>query len=51
MAAKYGYPVADFRDHVANERFTVDFLDHLSGEGWLYYNKMLDDFFHDRLKH
>ena len=51
LAAKYNYPVADFREHAANERFTVDFLDHLSGEGWLYYNKMLDDFFHDRLKH
>lgn len=39
----------DFREHSANDGFTVDFLDHLSDEGWLYYNKALDDYFHDRL--
>jgi D-alanine transfer protein len=49
LAGKYRFRLADFRDYVANEGFTVDFLDHLSGEGWLYYNKVLDDFFHDRL--
>ena len=38
-----------FRDHENDPAFLVDFLDHLSAEGWLYYNKALDDFFHERL--
>ncbi len=48
LAAKYQIPLADFRDHEADNSFMVDFLDHLSGEGWLFYDKALDDFFHDR---
>ncbi len=49
LADKYRIELADFREHEKDSSFTVDFLDHLSGEGWLYYNKVLDDFFHDRL--
>lgn len=48
LAAKYDIPLADFPGSEASPGFTVDFLDHLSGEGWLYYNKALDDFFHGR---
>lgn len=49
LAQEYRFPIADFREHTKNAGFMVDFLDHLSGEGWLYYNKALDDFFHNRL--
>lgn len=48
LAARYDIPLADFREHESDPAFLVDFLDHLSGKGWLYYNKALDDFFHDR---
>lgn len=49
LAAKYQMPLISFRDHEQEPGFLVDFLDHLSGQGWLYYNKALDDFFHERL--
>ena len=48
LAAQYDVPLLDFRDHQDDPGFLVDFLDHLSPEGWLFYNKALDDFFHDR---
>jgi D-alanine transfer protein len=49
LTRHYGFPWIDFREHDSDPGFSVDFLDHLSAEGWLYYNKALDDFFHDRL--
>ncbi len=49
LAQSYRFPLADFRDHAKDAGFMADFLDHLSGEGWLFYNKALDDFFHGRL--
>lgn len=49
LADRYEFPLLDFRDHQDERTFTVDFEDHLSGEGWLYYNKALDDFFHGRI--
>jgi D-alanine transfer protein len=49
LAAKYDFPYIDFRDHQADPAFLYDFQDHLSAEGWLFYNKALDDFFHGRL--
>ena len=49
LADKYEYPHVDFRDHQADPAFLFDFSDHLSAEGWLFYNKALDDFFHGRL--
>jgi D-alanine transfer protein len=48
LAAKYHAPLDDFRDHQNDPGFLVDFLDHLSPDGWLYYDKALDDFYHDR---
>ena len=49
LAARFNYPLMMFRDHEADPAFLYDFQDHLSAEGWLYYNKALDDFFHDRI--
>lgn len=48
LATKYQMPLADFREHEKDNDFLVDFLDHLSAEGWMYYNKALDDFYHGR---
>jgi len=39
-----------FADHDADRNFVYDRSDHLSGKGWMYYNRALDDFVHDRLK-
>lgn len=49
MAGEFKYPLMLFRDHENDPAFLYDFQDHLSGEGWLYYNKALDDFFHGRI--
>ena len=49
LAEDYGFHHIDFRDHQADPAFLFDFQDHLSAEGWLFYNKALDDFFHGRL--
>jgi D-alanine transfer protein len=46
LAKHYGIPLLDFHEYEKDPAFLVDFLDHLSGKGWLYYNKALDDFFH-----
>lgn len=48
LAARYGFPLVDFRDHDNDPRFLADTHDHLSAAGWLYYDVALDDFFHDR---
>ena len=47
-AARYDVALLDFREHEKDPAFLVDFLDHLSPQGWLYYNKALDDFYHAR---
>lgn len=49
LAEHYNFRYIDFREHQADPAFMVDFQDHLSAEGWLFYNKALDDFFHGRL--
>jgi D-alanine transfer protein len=42
----YGVPVVDFADHDEDRYFVVDARSHLSAEGWLYYDEMLDAFYH-----
>ena len=49
LAYQYGFPLLDFHEYEKDPTFLVDFLDHLSGSGWLYYNKALDDFYHGRV--
>ena len=48
IAGRYEVSLLDFREHQKDPAFLVDFLDHLSPQGWLYYNKALDDFYHQR---
>ncbi len=45
----FDYRVLMFREHETDSAFLYDFQDHLSAEGWLFYNKALDDFFHGRI--
>ena len=49
LAYNYGFHLIDFHEYEKDPAFVVDFADHLSGDGWLYYNKALDDFFHGHL--
>lgn len=48
LAAKYEMPLVDFREHEEDAKFLVDHHDHLSVEGWMYFDAVLDAFFHDR---
>ncbi|MEO8352045.1 MAG: D-alanyl-lipoteichoic acid biosynthesis protein DltD [Chthoniobacteraceae bacterium] len=49
LTDEFQFPLLLFQDHESDLDFLVDFQDHLSGEGWLYYNKALDDFYHGRI--
>ena len=49
LAEKYGVSLIDFEEHDQDEDFLAGHHDHLSDKGWLYFDKALDDFFHDRL--
>jgi len=51
LATRYGVALADFREHQHDPAFLIDFHDHLSPEGWLHYNKAIDDFYHGRPLH
>lgn len=48
LAARYGVPLADFRDHDEDPAFLHDTHDHLSAKGWLYFDAAMDSFFHDQ---
>ncbi|HEV7406129.1 MAG TPA: D-alanyl-lipoteichoic acid biosynthesis protein DltD, partial [Chthoniobacteraceae bacterium] len=50
LAARYQFPLIDFHAHQNDPSFLVDFLDHLSGAGWLYYDYALDDFYQGKLR-
>ncbi len=50
LADKYETPLVDFREHEHDPKFLVDAHDHMSVEGWIYFNEALDDFSHDRGK-
>lgn len=49
LVGKYGVPFVYFKDHESDPVFFVDQFDHIGSKGWWYYNKAIDDFFHDRL--
>ena len=49
LAHQYHNSLVDFEEHDEDEDFLVGHHDHLSEKGWLYFDKALDDFFHDRL--
>ena len=48
LAHSHAIALRDFHQFQKDPAFNIDFLDHLSGEGWLYYNQALDDFYHSR---
>jgi D-alanine transfer protein len=49
FAGLHNVPVVDFPDHGRDSRFFADHYGHPSAKGWIYFDRALDDFFHDRL--
>ncbi|RFC45068.1 MAG: hypothetical protein DVB28_000735 [Verrucomicrobia bacterium] len=49
LVSKYNAPLVYFSDHESDPVFFVDQNDHIGSKGWWYYNKVMDDFYHDRL--
>jgi hypothetical protein len=49
ISARYRVPVVDFADHDADRSFCRDPMGHLAPNGWLYYDQVLDGFFHDAI--
>jgi D-alanine transfer protein len=47
ISARYHIPVVDFADHDADRSFCRDPMGHLAPNGLLYYDQVLDSFFHD----
>jgi poly-D-alanine transfer protein DltD len=50
LVGKYDVPFVYFKDHESDPVFFVDQHDHIGSKGWWYYNKVIDDFYHDRLR-
>ena len=46
--AKFGMPVVYFEQFDQDPTFFSDTLDHPGERGWVFFNKILDDFYHDR---
>ncbi|MBX7207494.1 MAG: D-alanyl-lipoteichoic acid biosynthesis protein DltD [Verrucomicrobiaceae bacterium] len=44
-----GVPVRTLEDHDEDERFLVNHMSHPSAIGWVHLDRLLDDFWHDRL--
>jgi D-alanine transfer protein len=49
LAEVHHVPLLAFEEHDLDEDFLVAHRDHLTDKGWLYFDKALDDFFHERL--
>jgi D-alanine transfer protein len=49
VVARYNVPVRTFADHDEDRNFLLDDSNHLSGKGWVYVDRLLDDFYHNRV--
>lgn len=48
LAQTYQMPLLTFEGHDLDEDFFAGHHDHLTDKGWLYFDKAIDDFYHDR---
>lgn len=48
MCAEHGYQAQTFSDHDLDDGFTIPKSSHFTPKGWLYVDRVLDDFYHDR---
>jgi D-alanine transfer protein len=49
LVERYHFAVVEFEAHDEDPPFLIRHGSHLTGKGWVYYNRALDDFFHGRL--
>jgi D-alanine transfer protein len=49
LAQRYNFMLIEFEDHDEDPAFLDAKHTHLTQEGWLFYNRALDDFFHGRV--
>ena len=47
-AQQYNFPLVEFEEHDDDPAFLDRQRNHLTAKGWMFYNRALDDFFHDR---
>ena len=48
MCAEHEYAAVTFCDHDMDDGFTIPRSSHFTPKGWLYVDRVLDDFYHDR---
>lgn len=48
VCADHGYQAQTFSDHDLDDGFTIPRSSHFTPKGWLYVDRVLDDFYHDR---
>jgi D-alanine transfer protein len=48
LVHRYQFAVAEFEDHDEDSGFLIRHQSHLTAKGWVYYDRALDNFFHDR---
>jgi D-alanine transfer protein len=49
LVARYHFPIVEFQEHDEDPTFLIRQQPHLTAKGWAYYDRTLDDFFHERL--
>jgi D-alanine transfer protein len=49
LVKRYHFPVAEFKEHDEDPPFLIRHQSHLTAKGWVYYDQVLDDFYHGRL--
>jgi D-alanine transfer protein len=46
LAGRYHFPLVEFEDHDADPSFLIAHREHPTPKGWIYYDRVLDRFFH-----
>ena len=49
LCAPRGFRFEHFTDHDQDSDFLISHSSHPTGKGWIFMNRLLDDFYHDRL--
>jgi D-alanine transfer protein len=47
LAERYRFPLVEFEDHDADPSFLFAHREHPTPKGWIYYDRVLDNFFHE----
>ena len=48
-AQRYNFALVEFEEHDNDPTFSYQKGFHLTAKGWMFYNRVLDDFFHERV--